>query len=1010
MLTLRHVRLGVLLTAAVVALGAAGLAPAAPAGGAGSTWYVAPAGDNANSCSAPDAPCATLNGVIAKAADGDTIRAMGGTYRDNGPEAVLINKSVTLTGGWDTNFAAQSFMSYIDGQMVRRSVTIPAGVTVTIEHFTIHGGAAAEGPGVYNAGTLTLNDSEINANWNSAMSAGKAGGLFNLGAATLRRTSVFNNKGNGSPGGGIYSQGQLTLISSAIVENSNCCHLNASGGGLFIFSTLTTTINNSTISGNVAGTEGGGLTNAWSPDQPQGPVYINNSTIVGNWGHHLGGIFADNPNLIVRNSLIANNNGGYGYAPDCGNTITSAGHNLIGISAGCYFTPAAGDILDVNPGLGAQVGLPAYLPLLAGSPALDAGDPAGCRDEAGVPLSVDIRGVTRPKGAACDIGAYEAELTDLGLTVTGLTGPIVIDAARTFTATVTNSGPTAADGVVYTQTLSAQADLVLTPSQGTCAVAGSTAQCDLGRLEVGAQADITVLMTVTQSAAPDLASTSGVVAVVIDQALANNVVTLTVPISPANLTVTAAAVPDLVFFGAPLTYTVHFTNTGPALAAGVVFSDLLPADATVLTVAPGAGTCTSPAGGLTCAFGDLAPGAGQMITFTVTPGLRGAPAFVNTARVFSRVPQTAPDSGVITTSTAIVPADLSLTLNLSAASVKMAAPLSLSLIVTNAGPAPAGAVQVDLPWPAGLALQQSDFGPGACALNGGGLRCTLASLNPGASQAATLHTQALSSGDFPLTATVTANEPDPAPAGNTAGQELVIEPHWLFMPSVNSDYCPDFADDFSDSSTGWPQVNDALRLQGYTGAEYRIQSRQAGYLLFASAPSCPRRRNVVGVDTRWEGQPGAFIGLRFAVTADASNYLLFMINTDFRVFTLLLRTPTGLAQIAPILYTTAIEPDNAVNRVEAWQQDSALQLRVNGITVWSDYYVTYPIYGRAGLVMSPYDDAPAAEARFDNFVFRRLIATDIFYSGQSRPAEAPAVVPARLNAWLQKILTKAEAP
>jgi hypothetical protein len=44
---------------------------------------------------------------------------------------------------------------------------------------------------------------------------------------------------------------------------------------------------------------------------------------------------------------------------------------------------------------------------LAGSPARDAGDPAGCTDQDGGPLATDQRGIARPQGAACDIGAYE---------------------------------------------------------------------------------------------------------------------------------------------------------------------------------------------------------------------------------------------------------------------------------------------------------------------------------------------------------------------------------------------------------------------------------------------------------------------------------------------------------------------------------------------------------------------------------------------------------------------------
>jgi hypothetical protein len=47
--------------------------------------------------------------------------------------------------------------------------------------------------------------------------------------------------------------------------------------------------------------------------------------------------------------------------------------------------------------------------LLPGSPAVDAGNPAGCTDPSGVLLTTDQRGFPRPSGPRCDIGAYELQ-------------------------------------------------------------------------------------------------------------------------------------------------------------------------------------------------------------------------------------------------------------------------------------------------------------------------------------------------------------------------------------------------------------------------------------------------------------------------------------------------------------------------------------------------------------------------------------------------------------------------
>jgi hypothetical protein len=47
--------------------------------------------------------------------------------------------------------------------------------------------------------------------------------------------------------------------------------------------------------------------------------------------------------------------------------------------------------------------------LLDGSPAIDNGIGAACVDDMAAPLTRDQRGVQRPWGAACDIGAFERQ-------------------------------------------------------------------------------------------------------------------------------------------------------------------------------------------------------------------------------------------------------------------------------------------------------------------------------------------------------------------------------------------------------------------------------------------------------------------------------------------------------------------------------------------------------------------------------------------------------------------------
>src|SRR5205085_12129233 len=96
-------------------------------------------------------------------------------------------------------------------------------------------------------------------------------------------------------------------------------------------------------------------------------------------------------------------------------SIASGGYNLLGDNSGCSFTAASGDQVGtsgspINPQLGplANNGGPTQThALVGGSPAIDAGNPAGCTDQNNVAVTTDQRGAGFPRvfGPRCDIGA-----------------------------------------------------------------------------------------------------------------------------------------------------------------------------------------------------------------------------------------------------------------------------------------------------------------------------------------------------------------------------------------------------------------------------------------------------------------------------------------------------------------------------------------------------------------------------------------------------------------------------
>jgi len=423
------------------------------------TWYVATTGNDANDCAAPGAACASIDGAIAKALAGDTVQVATGTYTGSGGQVVLIDKSISLSGGWNATFTAQDGMSVINGQSARRGVTIDNGFAASLDRFIIQ--------------------------------KSNQGGIFVGGAASA--LIVDNSVVRDGLGFGIYnSYGTLVISNSAITGNTNS---NDCGGGIYNRGALT--INNSTISGNVANAPGwgagGGICNY------SDTLTLHNTTVAHNSARSGGGIAALQDVVILENSIVAENINIGGSHSDCTGNVTSAGHNLIGNTADCSFTPQAGDITDVNAGLGQLIGSPAgYVPLLPGSPAIDAANLATCPAR-------DQRGVARPVGASCDMGAYEYQLPGAAVSFqlyagSGQTSPISFPYSVPLSAYIMDSvgSPVAGVKVMFTAPASGPGGIfadtktyttsAVTDNSGLATASTFTANSQWGSYTVGALA------------------------------------------------------------------------------------------------------------------------------------------------------------------------------------------------------------------------------------------------------------------------------------------------------------------------------------------------------------------------------------------------------------------------------------------------------------------------------------------------------------------------------------------
>ena len=232
------------------------------------------------------------------------------------------------------------------------------------------------------------------------------GGLFNLGDMTVMSSTISSN--TAAPGGGgIHNQGTLTLTASSVMSNTTP----ASGGGVyhqcFFCASVNFTMTNSTLSHNASGVGGGGLYVYTGTASLYNVTLVSNTANAGNGG----GLAQLNGTVSFYHALIAGNADVSGEAPDASGTFISQGYNLIQSTSGYTITGiTVGNLLGINPILGPlqdNSGPTLTHMLLPGSPAIDAGNPAGCTDHLGNLLTTDQRGITRPQGPACDIGAVE---------------------------------------------------------------------------------------------------------------------------------------------------------------------------------------------------------------------------------------------------------------------------------------------------------------------------------------------------------------------------------------------------------------------------------------------------------------------------------------------------------------------------------------------------------------------------------------------------------------------------
>ncbi len=360
----------------------------------------------------------SLRQAIASAGPGDTIDfslpAHSTIALTHGE--LVIDKNLTITGPGRSLLQVQPETGFPQSRIF--NIIAPA-TSVSISGLSISGGSADYGGGILlnSSSSLALSNCAVSANsadYGGGISSSNNGGS---GSLTILNCSIVDN-GVSRQGGGIRFSGAagaaLTIMNSTISDNlmGNAGTL---GGGIEILLTSadqSATIINSTISGNSANGDGGGIyfysyyTNATGT--------LTNCTIADNESFDAGGgIFNGQGTLNVRNTIIARNDAVSGK--DFSGTLTSQGYNLIGNTSGTTITgTTTGNQLNVNPMLGTlqdNGGPNRTCALLSGSPAIDAGNSGGSiTDQRGMARPVDSPTVPNASGGdGSDVGAYEVQ-------------------------------------------------------------------------------------------------------------------------------------------------------------------------------------------------------------------------------------------------------------------------------------------------------------------------------------------------------------------------------------------------------------------------------------------------------------------------------------------------------------------------------------------------------------------------------------------------------------------------
>ena len=370
---------------------------------------------------------AALDGFTISAGNGNgevLLDRGGGLYNDSGSPTlanlVISGNVASIAGGmynWNSSpaltnvtFSGNTAASFGGGMYNASSSPLLADVTFLGNDSGLSGG------GMLNElSTMSLTHVTLSGNH----AGGEGGGMYNFNSGSILMEVTFSGNDADGNGGGLFNSGGSTSLTNVTLSGNEAA---GSGGGIYNLN-ANAGLENVTLGGNQAGQQGGGMYNQGSSPALMHATFSGNSADLGG-----GAMYYDADSAgQIQNSLFWNNGSEIYVFEPTGAAVVLTDNIVSGL---CPAWASCTNVVSADPLLGPLANNGGFTQTMALSPLSPAIDAGGQNSTCAL---TDQRGITRPQGLVCDIGAYEYDGVETTLTYrsTGANDGWVLESSET---------------------------------------------------------------------------------------------------------------------------------------------------------------------------------------------------------------------------------------------------------------------------------------------------------------------------------------------------------------------------------------------------------------------------------------------------------------------------------------------------------------------------------------------------------------------------------------------------